>query len=126
MHQKSIYRGTIKYASVHAHLSRIGNRRDDLELLAYTLIFLIKKSYELEPLEKALKGNTIVFLDTGSGKTLIATMLLHIYAHLIRKPSPFIAVFLVPIVILVEESPCQWEENPYSSTTSYKLCAARR
>lgn len=38
----SILRGTIRYASVHAHLGRTGSRRDDLESLAYTLIFLIK------------------------------------------------------------------------------------
>lgn len=35
-------RGTIRYASVHAHLGRTGSRRDDLESLAYTLVFLIK------------------------------------------------------------------------------------
>lgn len=35
-------RGTIRYASVHAHLGRTGSRRDDLESLAYTLIFLLK------------------------------------------------------------------------------------
>ena len=38
----SFVRGTIRYASVHAHLGRTGSRRDDLESLAYTLIFLIK------------------------------------------------------------------------------------
>lgn len=37
-----IFRGTIRYASAHAHLGRTGSRRDDLESLAYTLIFLIK------------------------------------------------------------------------------------
>ncbi|GAA0168371.1 non-receptor serine/threonine protein kinase [Lithospermum erythrorhizon] len=37
-----IFRGTIRYASVHAHLGRTGSRRDDLESLAYTLVFLIK------------------------------------------------------------------------------------
>ena len=35
-------RGTVRYASVHAHLGRTGSRRDDLESLAYTLIFLIR------------------------------------------------------------------------------------
>ncbi|KAJ4745787.1 Casein kinase I-like protein [Rhynchospora pubera] len=37
-----IFRGTIRYSSVHAHLGRTGSRRDDLESLAYTLVFLIK------------------------------------------------------------------------------------
>lgn len=36
------WRGTVRYASVHAHLGRIGSRRDDLESLAYTLIFLLR------------------------------------------------------------------------------------
>eukprot|EP01018_Ginkgo_biloba_P040185 Gb_03091 [translate_table: standard] len=34
--------GTVRYASVHAHLGRTGSRRDDLESLAYTLIFLLR------------------------------------------------------------------------------------
>jgi hypothetical protein len=38
----SFGRGTIRYASVHAHLGRTGSRRDDLESLAYTLVFLIR------------------------------------------------------------------------------------
>lgn len=39
---KNIFRGTVRYASVHAHLGRTGSRRDDLESLAYTLIFLLR------------------------------------------------------------------------------------
>ncbi|XP_076932488.1 casein kinase 1-like protein HD16, partial [Bidens hawaiensis] len=35
-----MYRGTVRYASVHAHLGRTASRRDDLESLAYTLVFL--------------------------------------------------------------------------------------
>ncbi|KAF5745855.1 endoribonuclease Dicer 2-like [Tripterygium wilfordii] len=61
------------------------------------------RSYQIEALEKAIKHNTIVFLETGSGKTLIAIMLLRNYAYLIRKPSPFIAIFLVPQVVLVRQ-----------------------
>ncbi|CAK9167068.1 unnamed protein product, partial [Ilex paraguariensis] len=61
------------------------------------------RSYQLEALEKAIKQNTIVFLETGSGKTLIAIMLLRSYAYLLRKPLPYIAVFLVPTVVLVTQ-----------------------
>ncbi|KAL2941463.1 Endoribonuclease Dicer-like protein 2 [Bienertia sinuspersici] len=62
------------------------------------------RSYQLEALEKAMKQNTIVFLETGSGKTLIAVMLLRSYAHLLRRPAQsYIAVFLVPTVVLVTQ-----------------------
>ncbi|XP_060186301.1 endoribonuclease Dicer homolog 2-like isoform X1 [Lycium barbarum] len=61
------------------------------------------RSYQLEALETSLKQNTIVYLETGSGKTLIAIMLLRSYAYLLRKPSPYIAVFLVPKVVLVTQ-----------------------
>ncbi|KAI3945278.1 hypothetical protein MKX01_035039 [Papaver californicum] len=37
-----VFRGTVRYASVHAHLGRTGSRRDDLESLAYALIFLLR------------------------------------------------------------------------------------
>jgi len=37
-----IFRGTVRYAAVHAHLGRTASRRDDLESLAYTLLFLLK------------------------------------------------------------------------------------
>lgn len=61
------------------------------------------RSYQIEALEKAMKQNTIVFLETGSGKTLIAIMLLRSYGYFLRKPSPYIAVFLVPTVVLVTQ-----------------------
>ncbi|KAK2076960.1 Casein kinase 1-like protein hd16 [Prototheca wickerhamii] len=37
-----VFRGTVRYASVHAHLGRTAARRDDLESLAYTLLFLLR------------------------------------------------------------------------------------
>ncbi|KAI3428793.1 hypothetical protein D9Q98_007612 [Chlorella vulgaris] len=37
-----VFRGTVRYASVHAHLGRTASRRDDLESLAYTLLFLLR------------------------------------------------------------------------------------
>ncbi|KAL5062982.1 hypothetical protein RYX36_024719 [Vicia faba] len=61
------------------------------------------RSYQLEALDRAIRENTIVYLETGSGKTLIAIMLLRSYAHHLRKPSPYIAVFLVPKVVLVSQ-----------------------
>lgn len=60
----------------------------------------------MEALEKAMKQNTIVYLETGSGKTLIAIMLLRSYAYLFRKPSPCFSVFLVPQVVLVTQVWC--------------------
>uniref|UniRef100_A0A0E0KFW3 Uncharacterized protein n=1 Tax=Oryza punctata TaxID=4537 RepID=A0A0E0KFW3_ORYPU len=58
--------------------------------------------YQLEALERAVRGNTVAFLETGSGKTLIAVMLLRAYAHRVRRPdSRRFAVFLVPTVVLV-------------------------
>ena len=37
-----MFRGTVRYASVHAHLGRSASRRDDLESLLYSLVFLLK------------------------------------------------------------------------------------
>ncbi|GMI87814.1 DICER-LIKE 2, dicer-like 2 [Hibiscus trionum] len=64
---------------------------------------LFARSYQVEALEKAIMQNTIAYLETGSGKTLIAIMLLRHYAYLIRKPSSSFAVFLVPQVVLVKQ-----------------------
>ncbi|PIA63179.1 hypothetical protein AQUCO_00200892v1 [Aquilegia coerulea] len=62
------------------------------------------RSYQIDALEKAMKQNTIVYLETGSGKTLIAIMLIRSYAYQLRKPSSSsIAVFLVPTVHLVNQ-----------------------
>uniref|UniRef100_A0A7N0TZ54 DEAD/DEAH-box helicase domain-containing protein n=1 Tax=Kalanchoe fedtschenkoi TaxID=63787 RepID=A0A7N0TZ54_KALFE len=65
--------------------------------------FSFARSYQLEALEKAVNENTIVFLETGAGKTLIAIMLLRTYAYQIRKPSTNLAIFLVPQVVLVRQ-----------------------
>ncbi|KAM3691337.1 hypothetical protein ACB098_08G007900 [Castanea mollissima] len=79
------------------------------ELSAEPLSFA--RSYQLEALEMAIKKNTVVFLETGSGKTLIAIMLLRSFAYHLRKPSPFIAVFLVPQVVLVSQQAKAVEMN---------------
>ncbi|KAK4787035.1 hypothetical protein SAY86_010868 [Trapa natans] len=64
---------------------------------------LSARDYQLAALSMAVKQNTIVYLDTGAGKTRVATMLLRIFSHNIRKPSQYIAVFLVPKVVLVQQ-----------------------
>jgi endoribonuclease Dicer len=73
------------------------------DLSCWGFCFLCVRSYQLEALEQAVRENTIVYLETGSGKTLIATMLLRSYACHLRKPSPHIAVFIVPKVVLISQ-----------------------
>uniref|UniRef100_A0A0E0D838 non-specific serine/threonine protein kinase n=1 Tax=Oryza meridionalis TaxID=40149 RepID=A0A0E0D838_9ORYZ len=59
-----VFRGTIRYASVHAHLGRTGSRRDDLESLAYTLIFLIRGRLPWQGYQVGQKrGRMVVNLD---------------------------------------------------------------
>jgi len=64
---------------------------------------MIPRRYQLEFLEQAKKENTIVYLETGCGKTHIAVMLLQHFSPLIRKPKKGIAVFLCPTVFLVHQ-----------------------
>lgn len=50
----------MRYASVHAHLGRTGSRRDDLESLAYTLVFLLRgrlpwQGYQVCPFRPVIK-----------------------------------------------------------------------
>lgn len=48
--------GTFRYASVHAHLGRSASTRDDLESLAYTLIFLLKGELPWQGFQGENKG----------------------------------------------------------------------
>lgn len=62
---------------------------------------LVSRPYQNELLEKAKKGNTIVYLGTGSGKTYIATMLIKdLRPSLVAGKR---AVFLVSSVPLVDQ-----------------------
>ena len=51
-----VFRGTVRYASVHAHLGRNASRRDDLESLAYTLMFLLKGRLDWQGYQGDNKG----------------------------------------------------------------------
>ncbi|KAL6982182.1 Dicer-like protein 1 [Sarracenia purpurea var. burkii] len=60
------------------------------------------RRYQLDVLEQAKKKNTIAFLETGAGKTLIAVLLIRsIYSDLQKENKNMLAVFLVPKVPLV-------------------------
>lgn len=60
------------------------------------------RQYQLDVLEQAKKRNTIAFLETGAGKTLIAVLLMKsISAELQKQNMKMLAVFLVPKVPLV-------------------------
>ncbi|GAV80355.1 dsrm domain-containing protein/DEAD domain-containing protein/Helicase_C domain-containing protein/Ribonuclease_3 domain-containing protein/PAZ domain-containing protein/dsRNA_bind domain-containing protein [Cephalotus follicularis] len=60
------------------------------------------RQYQLDVLEQARKGNTIAFLETGAGKTLIAILLIRsVCSDLQIQNKKMLAVFLVPKVPLV-------------------------
>lgn len=60
------------------------------------------RTYQLEVLAQAKVKNTIAFLETGAGKTLIAVLLMKEKYKLLREEGKrMLAVFLVPKVPLV-------------------------
>jgi hypothetical protein len=59
-------RGTIRYASVHAHLGRTPSRRDDLESLAYTLLFLLNGRLPWQGFQGDNKGYLVAKKKMGT------------------------------------------------------------
>jgi len=60
------------------------------------------RKYQLDVLEQAKQKNTIAFLETGAGKTLIAVLLIKsMYTDMLQQNKKMLAIFLVPKVPLV-------------------------
>ena len=72
----------------------------------------ILHSYQLEILHVAMERNTVVFLETGSGKTLIAVQLMKQIAHKLRvKGNKSLMIFLAPKIQLVIQVSCKISNN---------------
>lgn len=71
------------------------------------------RKYQLDVLEQAKNRNTIAFLETGAGKTLIAVLLIKSLCNDLQKQNKkLLAVFLVPKVPLVYQvTLCRVEEE---------------
>ncbi|KAG2492391.1 hypothetical protein HYH03_009337 [Edaphochlamys debaryana] len=68
------FRGTVRYASVHAHLGRTSSRRDDLESLAYTLIFLLKGRLPWQGYQGANKGYWVARKKMATSAEMLCRM----------------------------------------------------
>ncbi|GJP62529.1 hypothetical protein CLOP_g19582, partial [Closterium sp. NIES-67] len=83
------------------------------------------RQYQQEVLQVALERNTIVYLETGMGKTLIAVMLMQARRQM-RERSGKICIFLVPAVALVIQQAAVVEQQTdmrvgrYSTDTDIK------
>uniref|UniRef100_A0A0R0K5Y3 non-specific serine/threonine protein kinase n=1 Tax=Glycine max TaxID=3847 RepID=A0A0R0K5Y3_SOYBN len=62
-----VFRGTVRYASVHAHLGRTGSRRDDLESLAYTLVFLLRGRLPWQGYQVIIVSNSHLSTNENKG-----------------------------------------------------------
>ncbi|KAJ4773845.1 Endoribonuclease Dicer [Rhynchospora pubera] len=78
------------------------NKREELERKEKVIVEEQVRQYQLEVLEHAQKRNTIAFLETGAGKTLIAVLLMKsVYTEMMKDTKKMLAIFLVPKVPLV-------------------------
>lgn len=64
----------------------------------------IPRAYQIEMFHKAMNGNVIAVLPTGSGKTLISCLIIkHMHNIDFERKSTRLSVFLVPKVPLVSQ-----------------------
>jgi len=106
--------------------ARMAAAGDPPELDPQELARLRARPYQEELLQKAIAGNTIVYLGTGSGKTFIAVMLIREMKGLlvggtkVRVGVSIVqAIFLVSSVALVEQQARQVEEQTGLTVGSY-------
>lgn len=65
---------------------------------------LAPRKYQLEILAEARQRNTIAYLETGTGKTLISVLLIKaLSADLRKRNGRKLAAFIVPLVPLVHQ-----------------------
>ncbi|KAF8379890.1 hypothetical protein HHK36_027355 [Tetracentron sinense] len=77
----------------------------------------LARKYQLDVLEQAKKKNTIAFLETGAGKTLIAVLLIKsVCKDLQKENKKMLAIFLVPKVVLVYQ-----QAEVISERTGFKV-----
>eukprot|EP01018_Ginkgo_biloba_P005304 Gb_29953 [translate_table: standard] len=89
------FHGTVRYASVHAHVGRTASRRDDLESLAYTLVFLLRGKLPWQGFHGENKG----FLVCKEKMSTSSERLCY------RCPRPFKQFFEIVVNLKFDEEP---------------------
>jgi serine/threonine protein kinase len=89
------FRGTIRYASVHAHMGRTPARRDDLESLAYTLLFLLAGRLPWQGYQGEHKGYAVARKKMSTSAEALAR----------HRPPPFRAFAEAVAALRFDEEP---------------------